>query len=121
MLGVAVFCGVLIVADDQPFVDDPMQQALALLGVFMAAGAAEFPFREYVFTPSTARAWYWFRWHATELPSRVAVAGNYFTAVLTDPETGKVLLRLTREFTHGGRVVPIIESFYRDQGRLAGG
>jgi hypothetical protein len=121
MVGTALLCGVLIVADDRAMSDDRMQQALAVFAAFMILAAVEFPFREYVFTSSRARAWYWFRWHETELPRTVAVSVLDGGVALADPQTGGVLLRVTREFTRSGKLAEQLASFYRAHGKLAGG
>jgi hypothetical protein len=98
-----------------------MQQALAILAAVTLIAAAEFPFREYVFTPSRARGWYWFRWHESVLPQHVLVVACGGAVLLADAQTGHVLLRVTREFTRAGKLAEQLESFYRSHGNLAGG
>ena len=98
-----------------------MQQIIAVLAGMMILGAIEFPFREYVFTPSVARAWYWFQWHESALPPRVVVFLDSFAVLLADAETGRILLRVTREFTRAGELAHTLEHFYRSHGRSPGG
>lgn len=119
MVGTAILCCALIGADDRPISDNRMQQALAILAAVMLIAAAEFPFREYVFTPSRARGWYWFRWHESVLPKSVIVVADEGAILLADAQTGRVLLRVTREFTRSGKLAEQLESFYRSHGKLA--
>lgn len=109
----------LIAADDDPFATDRLQQGVALLGAFMIVGVIEFRFKKYVFRPDSAAAWYWFRWHSVNLPARVAVVPlTDATIALADAGSGRILLRITREFTRDGQVVADIENFYRKHARL---
>jgi hypothetical protein len=119
MLGTALISFSLIVADEEPFVTDHWQQGVAVLGAFMVIGAIEFRFKKYVFRPDSAAAWYWFHWHHIDLPALVDVVPMTDHAVaLADAESGRILLRITREFTRDGQVLFDIKNFYRQHARL---
>ena len=119
MLGTAALCAALIFASDKPIAKDWHQQATLLLCVGMIAAALEYPFREYVLLPFRTSAWYWFRWHETALPSRVIVYVEDFGVYIADASDGRVILRITREFTRGGKLAETIQAFYEEHRRLA--